>query len=306
VPSPEQRKWLADALGVAGGAAAAPAPKPADAKPAPAPSPSPAIAAAPAAAADEVGSLSARYESGGKSSAAIGDDSTGGWSYGKYQIATKTGTMKAFLAYLKTADPDTWKTLDAAGGADAATKHDKKFVKAWEDAAKANQLEGAEHGFVASTHYAPQEEKLKEVGVDISSRSKAIQNVVWSTSVQHGPESELMARVAKKLIARHKASLPKGKNGAAGAAPDDAAIAGQVTDEELINAIYDERGAVIEVDGKKVLKHFENSTQDVQDGVAKRYQAERKAALAILKKETAPSPSPTAPPAASPAAPAKP
>jgi hypothetical protein len=49
----------------------------------------------------ELGFLSERFEASSAGSLAIGYDSTGGTSYGKYQIASKTGTMTAFLNFLK-------------------------------------------------------------------------------------------------------------------------------------------------------------------------------------------------------------
>ena len=44
-----------------------------------------------------LGSLSAKFESGTEGVAAIGYDRVGGTSYGKYQIASKPGTMDRFL-----------------------------------------------------------------------------------------------------------------------------------------------------------------------------------------------------------------
>ena len=44
-----------------------------------------------------LGSLSEKYESGGRGSSTVGYDSTGGTSYGKYQIASKVGAMDDYL-----------------------------------------------------------------------------------------------------------------------------------------------------------------------------------------------------------------
>ena len=66
-----------------------------------------------------LGRLSARYESNGRPDA-IGFDDKGGFSYGAYQIATRTDTMTEFLASLKTHLPAMHAALLAAGGAEAA------------------------------------------------------------------------------------------------------------------------------------------------------------------------------------------
>ena len=50
---------------------------------------------------EEIGSLSARFESGKAGISAIGYDSKGGTSYGKYQIASRVGSMDAFLGSLQ-------------------------------------------------------------------------------------------------------------------------------------------------------------------------------------------------------------
>ena len=70
----------------------------------------------------DLGSISAKYESNGKPGA-IGRDSTGGYSYGSYQIATKTGTMGTFMNYLKKEQKysNIYTSLNNAGGNSGAT-----------------------------------------------------------------------------------------------------------------------------------------------------------------------------------------
>jgi hypothetical protein len=70
----------------------------------------------------ELGFLSERFEASSAGSLAIGYDSTGGTSYGKYQIASKTGTMKSFLSFLKANGYDVaYKKLIAAGNPDTGS-----------------------------------------------------------------------------------------------------------------------------------------------------------------------------------------
>src|ERR1051326_926194 len=233
--------------------------------------------------APDLGSISAKYESGAKGSNAIGNDTTGGWSYGKYQIATKTGTMKQFLDYVKTANPDLSKALEDAGGDKGATDHTDKFVAAWNKAASDGTLSPLEHGFIKGTHFDKQEETLKADGLDLAKRDKALSDVVWSVSVQHGPDTGLVTKALKKLVDAEKA-----KDKAAKTTRTDEEIVASIDDKDIIDAIYDERGATKEVkqaDGttKTVLKYFSGSTDAGQKSVADRFKSERKAAQAELK-----------------------
>ena len=221
----------------------------------------------------DLGGLSSHYESGGRGSNAVGTDSTGGWSYGKYQIATQTGTMKKFLAYLKTANPDIYKKLDDAGGNEGATDHTDAFAKAWDAAAKTDGFAGLEHGFIANTHYDPQAEKLSTKGLDVGKRDKAVRDVTWSVSVQHGGGANVIVNALNKRVAEEEA-----KDKASGATRTRPQIIDGISDEQLIDDIYDERSATVEKGGKTVMKYFSNSTEAEQKAVCARFVAERAAA----------------------------
>jgi hypothetical protein len=266
-----------------------PPPPPEAAPTAPSPAPpsprAPPPQAEPADTTASLGEISAAYESGKRGSDAIGNDSTGGWSYGKYQIATKTGTMKKFLTYLKTASPDTAKTLEDAGGDDGATTHTDAFVNAWEKLAKTPDFAALEHGFIADTHYDPQAKKLASDGLDVAKRDKAVQNVTWSVAVQHGPGSSVITRALDKKIAEEEA-----RDKAAGKTRTRQEIIEAISDADLIDAIYDERSSTIEKDGKTVLKYFSNSTEAVQKSVRARFASERAAAKKELAADQAAKP----------------
>ena len=149
-----------------------------------------------------LGSLSARYESNGNPGS-IGYDSTGGWSYGTYQIATLTGTFSDFMEYLAIHDPDLAKPLEDAGGDDDATKGTKEFRAAWVKEACEDTVafEQSQHDFIKSTHYDVQVEKLKQnFGLDANQRSRALQNVVWSMAVQMGKLTQTVFKNALKNI----------------------------------------------------------------------------------------------------------
>lgn len=201
-----------------------------------------------------LGVLSARFESNGDA-AAIGEDSTGGPSYGAYQIATKTGTMDSFLSFLKRAFPAFHAPLDAAGGGSAARARTEAFVSAWRALADNPGFLGVQHGFIKATHYDPFLERIKaELRIFVDRRSHALKNVVWSTAVQHGPAN----RIFKNALT-----------------PNDQANSRR--DKNIINAIYDERS--------NVDVYFKSSSESVKKAVRNRFADERSMALDMLLDE---------------------
>ena len=184
----------------------------------------------------KLGFVSERYESGGRSDA-IGANKgdRGGKSYGKYQLATNTGTLNRFLDYLKKANPDAYQELLAAGKPGSA-----EFDTKWKELAKRGVLTGHEEEFIKQTHYDPALEAiLRNTGIDISTRSRALQEAAWSTSVQHG------AGGASALFKEIKAN----KN---------------MSDEEIINKLYEARKT-----------KFGGSSTNVRQNVITRLESEK-------------------------------
>lgn len=141
---------------------------------------------APIAGSNELGSLSAKYESGGRGSEAIGYDAKGGTSYGKYQIASKTGTMDKFMEYAKTNNPALYEKLQAAGPADGGKNG--PLAQAWKGAVQDGTMGNSEHDFIKKTHFDPAFQGIQDKGLrDQISGSKTMQDVLMSTAVQHGP-----------------------------------------------------------------------------------------------------------------------
>ena len=198
----------------------------------------------------QLGDLSKRFESNGNPGA-IGHDSTGGPSYGEYQIATRTGTMAAFFTFLQTDSPPFFAALVQAGGAAAAAIETPAFCDAWRSAAKDAEFAMSQHRFIQFTHYAPFAKRLDDgLALGSAGRSGALQNVIWSVAVQHGPDNQVFRN----------------------------ALAGQavpaLVDKQVIDAVYDERS--------KLDKYFSSSKPQVLAGLAARFVAERKLALQML------------------------
>ena len=130
------------------------------------------------------------------------------------------------------------------------------------DAAQTGKDHANEHAFIKETHYEPQAKKLsKDLGLDVAKRSAALRDVVWSTAVHHGPNTDAITTAVKPLVEKKKL--------------DD------VTDEEIIGAVYAERGRK-NPDGS--LARFKGVSPDWIPGLTKRFENEMKDALEMLKK----------------------
>jgi Glycosyl hydrolase family 46 len=198
-----------------------------------------------------LGALSERFESNGKPGA-IGHDSTGGFSYGQYQIASATGTLAAFLAFLGRSTPALLAPLAAAGGASAALLGAAAFQQAWRSLAADTGFARAQHDFIQATHYDPLVARLNhDPGLDAGRFSRALNDVIWSVAVQHGPGNTV---IQNALIGTVPNTLPEAV---------------------IINRIYAERS--------KVDRYFARSSAQVRAAVRARFAQERALALQMLQ-----------------------
>jgi murein DD-endopeptidase MepM/ murein hydrolase activator NlpD len=210
-----------------------------------------------AAIAEELGALSAKYETGGRGPGVVstGAGDPGGVSYGSYQMATKMGTVARFVG-----QADFQWASDFRGLAPGTAQ----YTSVWKRIA-ANQtaaFQQAQHAFIKATHYDLLCAKIRsDDGVDINTRSRAVQDVIWSTAVQHGGATPIVHRAITTLNCN---------------------CSDPTYDKKLICAIYAERGRK-KPDGNLV--YFGKSSAGVQAGVAKRFQNEQADALAMLAKE---------------------
>jgi hypothetical protein len=204
---------------------------------------------------EHLGSLSAKYESGGRGSATVstGIGDRGGVSYGTYQLASKVGTAQRFVAQYY---PEWFQGTEP--GSD-------EFSARWKQLANERGAELAvyEHLFIIDTHYQPFADRLRrELNFDVDQRSNALRDVAWSTAVQHGAGNKMFHRALEKATA--------GK-------PLD-----QVSDRELIELVYAERGRI---DEAGVPVYFTKSSPQVQKGVLNRFKNEMQDALQALAAE---------------------
>jgi hypothetical protein len=206
-----------------------------------------------------LGKLSERFETGGRGPGVVstGAGDAGGASYGSYQMTSKPrgGTVGRFVT-----QPD-FPFRDRFAGLTPGTS---AFTSAWKRLAATDReaFQSSQHDFIKKTHFDPLVQKIiDEDGLNVLTRSHALQDVIWSTAVQHGPG----ASVPHRALANVRTS------------PEDPNF-----DRDFINAIYAERGRK-KADGALAL--FSRNSPAVQRGVAQRFRDEQRDALKMLEKE---------------------
>ncbi|MEJ7651070.1 MAG: hypothetical protein WKF57_18815 [Nakamurella sp.] len=202
----------------------------------------------------QLGDLSAQHESGGSSqtiSTGKGDP-VGGISYGKYQIATGTGTAKEFVTWLGKHDSP------YAAQLEGMTPGGKDFATAWKGIATSDPdgFAKAQFDFIKQTHFDPamKETYARVPGLSLDGRSPVLAETLFSTTVQHRMNTDVI--VSRALAGKDVASM---------------------TDAQIITAVYDERGRG---DGSV---YFRSSPASTQHTIAERFEREKAQALRMLQ-----------------------
>lgn len=202
-----------------------------------------------------IGGLSAKYESrGNPSTIADNPGDPGGKSYGIWQLASKKGSVDRFLVWLQNANASIYQQLADARELDEG-EFGTHFDTCWrqlgiEDRDEFTKLQEA---FIKMNYYDAAVEAIKKrFDFDVETRSLALKNVLFSTAVQHGVggASTLFKRVNEVCSLKNS------------------------TDEQIINALYDERS--------KVEIYFSSCSKEVKNAVYIRFVYERKDALAMF------------------------
>lgn len=193
--------------------------------------------------AGSIGAVSQQYESNGNAGS-IGYDSTGGQSYGLYQLSSSRGSMTTFMQYLQVNDADAYSRLSSSGSVGSSA-----FNTAWKNEAATNsKFAGEQECYVKQMYYDNSANYIKSrYGVDINKQPLAVQQAVWSTSVQMGQHSSVFDKTFSTL-------------------PSDA------SSSDIINRMYDERGRTT---SSGSLVYFSSSSASVQASVANRFSKER-------------------------------
>ena len=225
----------------------------------------------------ELGTLAAKFESGDMGIAAIGYDRHGGTSYGKYQISSRAGTMQNFIDYLEEKAPELARELSAAGPANTGSRSGR-MPGVWQQIAgrEPERFETLQNEFIKTSHYEPALNAIAQsTGVSATALPKALQEVLFSTAVQHGPAgaASIVSRAVTQVGANKltntalAASSPEGKN---------SGTAQKTPEQELIRQIYTLRS-----------RQFGSSTSQVRSAVQNRLKHEMQDALTLLQAEAA-------------------
>ncbi|WOL24364.1 hypothetical protein fHeYen902_018c [Yersinia phage fHe-Yen9-02] len=170
-----------------------------------------------------LGAVSSQFESGGRgvSTVSSGQGDYGGVSYGKHQLATNNGSMMNFMQ-----SKEGQKFADEFKG---LTPGSAEFSAKYRDVAsrKGEDLDKAQQDYITRTHYAPLAAKTQQdLGTDLTKRGKAVQEMLYSTSVQYGGGTGAISR----------------------------ALAGKdidsMTDPEIVQAVQDSKAANVDKDFK--------------------------------------------------------
>jgi hypothetical protein len=221
----------------------------------------------------KLGFLAAKYEScadPGRVSSGHGD--LGGISYGAIQFASKSGSVDAFIDWLKQSADEYRLVIGDELSLYAVNSHE--FIATWERIGDYNNVLcgpflDAQMEYGAAVYYRAAADRLLDtLGFDASQRSNALHQVIYSRAVQ------CSAFWIKDLF------------------EDAAQIAGKaladMSDEELIRSVYQ----VLINDGEKAYQKDDglwtspddwvNGSRDVIDGLLNRFHRERDDALILL------------------------
>jgi hypothetical protein len=140
-----------------------------------------------------LGTTSEHYESGGRGPGVIstGRGDHGGVSYGIYQMSSRKGVVQEFIEQSAYAI--------RFSGLDAGTD---EFNNIWRDIATnyPEEFRSAQHDYIKKTHYDVQiRSVLSRCGFPIHNKNAALNDLVWSTSVQFGPRSRLIEKAIKSV-----------------------------------------------------------------------------------------------------------
>ncbi len=188
-----------------------------------------------------LGEISERHEGAGPATISTGRGDHGGVSYGTYQLSTNTGTIGEYLDSSSYGD-------DFRG----LTPNTPAFDEKWRTLANSDPEFGRDQTrFIKETHYDIEIQRLKNSGIDLTARGPAVQEALFSTSVQYR-------------------GLTKGifERGLKSAYGDDYVLS-QLSDKDIVVAIQDYKIAHNDV-------YFRSSSPKVRESILDRAANEKR------------------------------
>lgn len=211
----------------------------------------------------ELGQTSEKYESGGKGPGTINDylgkanGDYGGASYGTYQLASFLPSVlpdgksrpnsrnSPVIQYLRTS-----KFKDQFNG---LTPGSTEFDNKWKEIASSNReaFNKDQHDYIKEKYYDVMVANLERKGILVSKFGPAVQDLIWSTAVQLGPNSTNIFTIPLKDKA-------------------------QLTDKDIVEIVS-------EYKINSISTLFKNSSQNIRAGVENRYRDEKQKLLSLIK-----------------------
>ena len=207
---------------------------------------SPGEAKRPAGEWDGLGSISESNESSnGVNTISSGRGDNGGVSYGAHQLATNTGSMSKFLA----SDEGAAFAPAFDGMSPGTEEFDARYAEVADDYEV--EFAQAQSNYIKRTHYEPMVENVSAAtGVDLSKRGPAVQEMLYSTGVQYGPETGVVTAALK------------GRD------------IGSMSDAQIVSTVQAYKG-------QTTGQYFKSSSAEVQDSVRARAGREQEQLLAL-------------------------
>lgn len=137
---------------------------------------------------NKLGDFVKKFESGSTGASTIAWDRTGGTSYGTYQLAAKKGAVDAFMKWCETKGGDIGKKVASMCKGikwDTGSKHGPG-PEAWKKLAAAGYIQDLEYKYIKETQFDVALRRLPDDIRNVISSSRALQEMLWSTVVQHG------------------------------------------------------------------------------------------------------------------------
>jgi hypothetical protein len=201
-----------------------------------------------------LGSAAAKYESNGSpGSISNTPGDYGGKSYGAWQFSSKTGSLDSFINSLNGKENDFYFKLSNAKIKDG-NRFGENFDAAWTSIAleNKNKFLNLQQDCVKQDYYDTAAKALKtKYGFDISEKSNALKESLWSTVVQHG--------VGGTLSVFSKLNLKS-------------------SDGNVINDLYNER--------QNVDLYFRSSSPEVKQSVYNRFTREKQDMMNMFNGES--------------------
>jgi peptidoglycan hydrolase-like protein with peptidoglycan-binding domain len=191
----------------------------------------------------KLGDTSAIFESQGTpGTVSTGKGDHGGVSYGTYQFSSNAGTAREFVRQSK-----------YASAFEGLTPGTKEFGDAWLKVASDHPDFGADQeDFIRRTHIDPVLARLEKRGLDLGDRGPAVQDMIWSMSVQYR--------------AHTPSHIQRGLTEAFGAEVDVSAL----SDVDIVRAVQQSKLMHVHED-------FRSSDHRVRESIETRIRAEERA-----------------------------